>query len=161
MLHHGHQAPLLCLLSPWTKQYHLGPQLIAGQMVWACSIRSSFGVLGPHQRVHTIAATDPQDFEVCVALGVLHHLGRQYGAAITSFEQALKLQPQDYSLWNKLGATLANNARRWGLVWDVLLLEGLGGCLCATLANNARRWGMGYGVEHTTTGGPCKKRPSK
>ena len=47
-----------------------------------------------------------------MALGVLHHLGRQYSAAIEAFERALKAKPQDYSLWNKLGATLANNARR-------------------------------------------------
>ena len=36
----------------------------------------------------------------------------QFEAAIAAFEAALKLQPQDYSLWNKLGATLANNGRR-------------------------------------------------
>jgi len=59
------------------------------------------------------AAADvaPGDAELQVAMGVLHHLARQYDAAIAAFEGALKLQPQDYSLWNKLGATLANNAR--------------------------------------------------
>eukprot|EP00195_Chlamydomonas_chlamydogama_P007749 CAMPEP_0202890112 /NCGR_PEP_ID=MMETSP1392-20130828/620_1 /ASSEMBLY_ACC=CAM_ASM_000868 /TAXON_ID=225041 /ORGANISM="Chlamydomonas chlamydogama, Strain SAG 11-48b" /LENGTH=769 /DNA_ID=CAMNT_0049573613 /DNA_START=142 /DNA_END=2451 /DNA_ORIENTATION=- len=54
---------------------------------------------------------NPEDAELHMALGVLHHLGRQYGSAISAFERALKLRPQDYSLWNKLGATLANNAR--------------------------------------------------
>ncbi|GAX85689.1 hypothetical protein CEUSTIGMA_g13104.t1 [Chlamydomonas eustigma] len=52
-----------------------------------------------------------EDAELHVAVGVLHHLGRNYGMAIEAFERALKLRPQDYSLWNKLGATLANNSR--------------------------------------------------
>jgi len=51
------------------------------------------------------------DAELLVALGVLQHLARQYSPAIASFEAALKLRPGDYSLWNKMGATLANNAR--------------------------------------------------
>ena len=54
----------------------------------------------------------PGEAELHVAVGVLHHLGRQYSPAIEAFERALKLRPGDYSLWNKLGATLANNARR-------------------------------------------------
>jgi peroxin-5 len=55
----------------------------------------------------------PEDADLHVAIGVLHHLGRNYGMAIEAFERALNLRPQDYSLWNKLGATLANSSRRY------------------------------------------------
>ncbi len=54
----------------------------------------------------------PGDADVHVALGVLHSLARHYGAAADAFRTALAARPDDYSLWNKLGATLANSGRR-------------------------------------------------
>jgi peroxin-5 len=60
----------------------------------------------------TASSRHPDEAELHAAVGVLLHLGRHFGAAIEAFERSLKLRPGDYSLWNKLGATLANNARR-------------------------------------------------
>ncbi|DBA04671.1 TPA: hypothetical protein N0F65_012254 [Lagenidium giganteum] len=54
---------------------------------------------------------DAQDTDVQVVLGVLYNVSKDYDAAAANLEAAANTRPQEYSLWNKLGATLANSSR--------------------------------------------------
>lgn len=57
------------------------------------------------------AQASPLDADVFVALGVMENINRNYDGAIQALASACRLRPNDHTVWNKLGATLANSGK--------------------------------------------------
>ncbi|KYR01636.1 tetratricopeptide-like helical domain-containing protein (TPR) [Tieghemostelium lacteum] len=51
------------------------------------------------------------DPDVHIILGILDNVRSDYESAVNHFKLALEIRPDDYQLWNKLGATLTNGSR--------------------------------------------------
>lgn len=54
-------------------------------------------------------ALNPKDANLCLALGVLSFIQRDFKGALGHFKNGIRENPTDHTLWNKYGAALAND----------------------------------------------------
>mmetsp|Transcript_233 Transcript_233/g.519 ORF Transcript_233/g.519 Transcript_233/m.519 type:complete len:475 (-) Transcript_233:20-1444(-) len=87
----------------------LTPELVGGGTAGEAERSSLEELKNLLQRAMEYEPLDAAD--ALEALGVVCNVSREYDFAVDSFNKALESRPDDYQLWNKLGATLANSGR--------------------------------------------------
>lgn len=91
--HHPHYAPIVARCPPMNElPFREKQQLVIGMFIEAATVT-------------------PHDPDVHQVLGVLWNLTREFDKAEEAFKTAVQLDPENHSLWNKLGATQANSPR--------------------------------------------------
>nr|XP_019607367.1 PREDICTED: PEX5-related protein isoform X9 [Rhinolophus sinicus] len=116
----GHQQDACESLKNWIKQNPKYKYLVKskkgspGLTRWMSKSPVDSAVLEGVKELYLEAAHqngDMIDPDLQTGLGVLFHLSGEFNRAIDAFNAALTVRPEDYSLWNRLGATLANGDR--------------------------------------------------
>lgn len=110
------QTKALDALRGWIRHHPKYASLLPGEAAKATPpFESSFMTREEHGQVRDLflaaAQMSPErvDCDVQVGLGVLFNLSSEYDKAVDCFTAGLQVKPDDAMLWNKLGATLANN----------------------------------------------------
>ncbi|RKP08330.1 hypothetical protein THASP1DRAFT_15821 [Thamnocephalis sphaerospora] len=110
LVNEGHDRQAYATLERWLRQRY-PDLLIADGAAMAMDVRErvidSFLIAARSSD----GVTRDMDPDVQVGLGILFYGGGEYEKAIDCFVSALESRPEDYLLWNRLGATLANSGK--------------------------------------------------
>ncbi|XP_068137172.1 PEX5-related protein isoform X3 [Hyperolius riggenbachi] len=115
----GHQQDAYEALKTWIKQNHRYRYLWkkSGSPALSRRMSKSFSECASLEEVKELYLEaahqngDLIDPDLQTGLGVLFNLSGEFDRAVDAFNSALMVRPDDYSLWNRLGATLANGDR--------------------------------------------------
>lgn len=106
------REPAVRYLKQWILSHPTHGPLLSDSGLTDMSADSSQSLNSVVRLFEAATAHAPSEPEVHSALGVLYTLSRRFSDAVAAFEAALEIRGNvDYSLWNKLGATLANSGR--------------------------------------------------